>query len=470
MPIPAGEQYYIVQETGDKLQQEDGGNLLWNGLWEILVGSGSITPTGTLAAAKITLQVVGAGAVAIAAGLVLIVSKIVGAGIVTPASTIVRLVSKIVGEGATSIVGVLITNKITLQVVGAGAIALAGVLSRVTSKLVSGAITPAGVLSRITSKLLYGEFAAGVDTLYENSTEIGGVCMIVRSLDGKWVAQTFKPSTTHSLAKVSLFLEPYGYTGYGMLQASIRATALGKPSGTDLATSNQIDGDTITYGWWDFTMSSPVSVNSGTTYAIILRQIGGDVNKEMLWKAKNSDVYANGSIWYSDDAGGDWNNCGDWDCAFKEYASTYYGITGVLTKLTTPITAMGNGAVTMAGALSKITNKVLAGVVTMAGVLSRVTNKILAGALTPTGAISRITSKNASGSLTPTGALSKITNKIVGSGAVTLAGSLAASCLRILKLFVWKRNRNLVTIQHKNNFLITISHKHNQDVKLYHRG
>ncbi|MDP3934713.1 MAG: choice-of-anchor R domain-containing protein [Candidatus Giovannonibacteria bacterium] len=133
-------------------------------------------------------------------------------------------------------------------------------------------------------------------------------------------AQSFKPSDSKPLAKISLYLKKVGSPG----DATIRITSDigGVPAKSSLASATLSSGSVGTsYGWVDVAFSSPPNLTSGTTYWFIL-DASKDANKYYIWCKDSGAGYANGSPKYSQD----WNDdpwagvSGDLD--FKTYLGT----------------------------------------------------------------------------------------------------------------------------------------------------
>ncbi|MFC2000052.1 choice-of-anchor R domain-containing protein, partial [Chloroflexota bacterium] len=90
-----------------------------------------------------------------------------------------------------------------------------------------------------------------------------------------------------------------------------------RPGSTILATASRSDigGSVQTV---EFLFSSPITVTSGTRYAIVVSTTGGTINHSWEIYQQNSDVYANGNESYSIDAGSNWSTTGT-DLWFKVY-------------------------------------------------------------------------------------------------------------------------------------------------------
>lgn len=133
-------------------------------------------------------------------------------------------------------------------------------------------------------------------------------------------AQSFKPSDSKPLAKVSLYLKKIGNPG----DATIRITSDigGTPAESSLANATLSSGSVgASYGWVEIIFNSPANLTSGTTYWLIL-DTSKDANKYYVWCKDGGAGYANGSPKYSQDWNDDpWTGVsGDLD--FKTYLGT----------------------------------------------------------------------------------------------------------------------------------------------------
>lgn len=151
----------------------------------------------------------------------------------------------------------------------------------------------------------------GAFTIYEQQTASNAG---QATYGDNWKAQTFKPSIGHDIERIDLYLGKYNNPS-GVVTVGIRATADGKPTGSDL-TSGTIDcADIIGPSWYVIPITS-YSLTANVTYAIVVRGPGDSTNY-IYWQVQQSDVYANGSEFHSGDGGSSWATYG-WDFAFKE--------------------------------------------------------------------------------------------------------------------------------------------------------
>lgn len=130
-----------------------------------------------------------------------------------------------------------------------------------------------------------------------------------------WTYQTFTTNMTsigHSVTSIWLNLRRVGNPGD--VVASIKHTSNSTqgqscwsyPTGTDL-TSGALDGNAFTtaYTWYEFEVPE-VCLSANTTYAIVLRAVGGDATNYVLWAAIVAGTYIGGNAGYSLDSGSSW--------------------------------------------------------------------------------------------------------------------------------------------------------------------
>ena len=135
-----------------------------------------------------------------------------------------------------------------------------------------------------------------------------------------WEAQTFTMTTTHRVRYVRLKL--YRSATPGNITISIRATdGSGHPTGGDLC-SAAINGNELTATspgyWYRIDFGSPVTLNTGTKYAIVIRSEATG----LYWRSDNtSPTYAGGNREYSSNGGTSWSTDNTADFMFEEYGS-----------------------------------------------------------------------------------------------------------------------------------------------------
>jgi len=132
------------------------------------------------------------------------------------------------------------------------------------------------------------------------------------------LAQSFTPSVYGQCPKVSLYLGDNGTTT-GNVWVTIESDSDGKPSGTALATSANVDAAGIdSYGFDDFTFASPATLTNGTKYWIVLQ---GDYDYSgtnyLSWGLITASAIPNyGLVVFN---GTVWGNVGTADFTFKTY-------------------------------------------------------------------------------------------------------------------------------------------------------
>ena len=130
-----------------------------------------------------------------------------------------------------------------------------------------------------------------------------------------WWAQTF---TTGSRAHSITSARWYGYTlpAAGPVTVSIRATdGSGHPTGSDLV-SGVLDGkNTGSTGWNVVPFDRPLTANSNTKYAMVIRAQAGS---SIMLNINIGDVFAGGNMETSTDGGSTWISLGD-DLPFEIY-------------------------------------------------------------------------------------------------------------------------------------------------------
>jgi len=202
-----------------------------------------------------------------------------------------------------------------------------------------------------------------------------------------WLAQTFTPTGAYDITSVKLKFA-FGAGGSGkVVTLGIRATdGSGLPTGADL-TSATAAADTIAAinnDWYEFTLSVPYSLSSGTKYAIVLRNPDGVYPTHIInWRSDStSPTYAGGAFISSVNSGSSWTENTALDFMFETWgtAGTVY--------------AEGTKTVTAAGTASLASettgNDEGTLTVTVAGVVSLSTEQLALteGTLTVTAAAS----------------------------------------------------------------------------------
>jgi len=140
-----------------------------------------------------------------------------------------------------------------------------------------------------------------------------------------WEAQTFTASTTYSCGRVrvKLYKDSDVTSGHGNCTVGIYATDVSnKPTGSALVSASLLAYDftaTTSGTWYSFDFSTPLSIVSGTIYAIVVSFPGGNVNTPVKWKTEGDGTYAGGERFTSSNSGGSWTDPGSWDNSFETY-------------------------------------------------------------------------------------------------------------------------------------------------------
>ncbi|HEY3025772.1 MAG TPA: carboxypeptidase regulatory-like domain-containing protein, partial [Pyrinomonadaceae bacterium] len=132
-----------------------------------------------------------------------------------------------------------------------------------------------------------------------------------------WLAQTFVPGVSGQLSQVDVQSAIVSGGTVGTIIVEIRNTVSGAPGNTVLATSTLSGVSSTTNAWYSVPFSSPATVSTGTTYAIVLR-VGTGGNYRGV--RSNANSYANGAYYLSTNSGGTWSAQGQ-DLAFRTYVT-----------------------------------------------------------------------------------------------------------------------------------------------------
>jgi len=131
-------------------------------------------------------------------------------------------------------------------------------------------------------------------------------------------AQSFVPSETKPLSKISLYIKKVGSPGSRTIY--IVADNGDSPDTTSLA-SGTLNKDLVgaSYGWIDVTFSSPATLTNGQKYWIVLDALENG-SKYWVWCRDNNNGFGNGVAKYKND----WDGGGGWtpvvgDLTFKTY-------------------------------------------------------------------------------------------------------------------------------------------------------
>lgn len=126
------------------------------------------------------------------------------------------------------------------------------------------------------------------------------------SYTNNWYGQTFVPDFDFSLYSVSIYAYKAGTPGSVTLK--VYATSGGLPTGSALVSSSATDPSSWTSaGWRELTLTSALSVTSGTTYAFVIENTGDASTNYIRWAYTTTADYItfytgrnvlwNGSTW-----------------------------------------------------------------------------------------------------------------------------------------------------------------------------
>jgi hypothetical protein len=135
---------------------------------------------------------------------------------------------------------------------------------------------------------------------------LGGSIEIAGTL---WIAQTFTPSVSANLNKVTVLLRKSN-NPTDLTCAIYAVDGSNKPTGAALASQTIAKASISTdFQLLVFTFSSPASLTIGTMYAVVLKTAGGDdLYATYRWYGITRDNLANGKAWYSTNSGSTWSD------------------------------------------------------------------------------------------------------------------------------------------------------------------
>jgi len=138
-----------------------------------------------------------------------------------------------------------------------------------------------------------------------------------------WRAMTFTPATNHTIQGVRLAL--YG-SGIGVVTVSIRATASGLPTGSDLC-SGTLDGSQLNGTWdgkvYDIPLGDGAALTAGTVYALVVRTASGNLS----WRSSPAG-YDRGQKCSSANAGSSWTADASRELLFAEFGENSLDVPG----------------------------------------------------------------------------------------------------------------------------------------------
>jgi len=154
-----------------------------------------------------------------------------------------------------------------------------------------------------------------------------------------WYAQTFTPSTSHTITSVKLKLAKSG-SPTGNLTVAIRATDDdGKPTGDNLCSGAKDATElTTTPTWYEITLGSGTPLLTSIKYAIVVSCPTATDGNMPLWRDKSTGGYAGGSMANSSDSGSSWATSPDIDFMFEEWGEPTVVAPTVTTDPATDIT------------------------------------------------------------------------------------------------------------------------------------
>jgi len=170
-------------------------------------------------------------------------------------------------------------------------------------------------------EVTYSNDGTDTDVSYTQFEFYNGTPDNQQTINGaNWKAQTFTPSTSHSITSVKI--KVYRVDTPGTATVAIYATSGGVPTGSPLV-SNTFDADAITTNsageWVTITLSATALVAS-TKYAIVVS--APDAGSDTLnWKNDYEGTYTGGSLCTSANSGTDWSANTDYDQVFFEYGT-----------------------------------------------------------------------------------------------------------------------------------------------------
>lgn len=123
-----------------------------------------------------------------------------------------------------------------------------------------------------------------------------------------WTAQTFTTENNYPMSGISV--RTYRVGNPGLVTISLRAVAAGVPTGADLVSGSKTGNDFTTWDegdWVDIAYTSDYDLVAGTTYAIIVRAVAGDVNNYVVLRYVNAGTYDDGQKCDSNNSGVAWS-------------------------------------------------------------------------------------------------------------------------------------------------------------------
>ncbi len=149
--------------------------------------------------------------------------------------------------------------------------------------------------------------------------------------DTTWLAQTFVPGVSGTLASVDVSLFCYTCSGSTSgLTVDIRPTSGGAPGGSPLASGSIPAFISGASSYLSVGFTAPPTLSSGTTYALVVHALAPNTSGTYAWLRSNNDQYPDGVIYTSTNSGGSWGATTNRDFAFRTYMQGAYALTGDL--------------------------------------------------------------------------------------------------------------------------------------------
>lgn len=178
-----------------------------------------------------------------------------------------------------------------------------GGLTMSNGSKVIGNIYSNGPVSGASNALITGDawVANAPNLIDQQSTAAGADFIFGKQGDQIDAAQSFTPSISDSLIKVSLYLKKFGNPGNKTVR--ILTDNSSKPSKTLVGSGSYGTLDTAqisqsNYGWIDIVMIAPPNLQANTKYWIVA-DTSADTNNYFLWGKDDTDSYAQGTGKYS---------------------------------------------------------------------------------------------------------------------------------------------------------------------------
>lgn len=164
----------------------------------------------------------------------------------------------------------------------------------------------------------------------------------------EWAAQTFTPSTTHTIISMRFWLLRVGSPG--TVSLVIKAVDVdGKPTGADLA-SGTTNGNNFSTSIREeeITLGAGTKLTASTKYVSILKATSGDASNLCQVRIDLSGTYAGGGTVWTYNSGVDWTLYG-YDLQFEEFGAAGLQVRTLALTNIASTTATGNGSIDSTG-------------------------------------------------------------------------------------------------------------------------